>query len=205
MKLFERLRWLPTDRLTPGTADVSGKSCVLATLVGDTPGTSSASSRKLRPLSGRLWTSACRTPCRRSGCAPPRAPSPRAFTVTVASTAADGERDRQFERRADRQRERPRRVAEAARRPRSRTGRRAGTGNRNRPSRSVTVVAVDVRLRVPRATPAAPGTTAPDGSVTRPLTTGVVNRLLRPDSSGAREQHARKRQSSQHSARNTST
>ena len=29
MKLFERLRWLPTDRLTPGTADVSGNSCVL--------------------------------------------------------------------------------------------------------------------------------------------------------------------------------
>jgi hypothetical protein len=57
MKLFERLRWLPTDRLTPGTADVSGKSWVLPTLVGDTPGTSSASSRKLRPFSGRLRTS----------------------------------------------------------------------------------------------------------------------------------------------------
>ena len=54
MKLLEKLRWLPTERLTPGTADVSGKSCVLATLVGETPGTSSARSRKLRPFSGRL-------------------------------------------------------------------------------------------------------------------------------------------------------
>ena len=59
MKLFERLRWLPTDRPPPGTADVSANSCVLPTLVGDTPGTSSARSRKLRPFIGRLCTSAC--------------------------------------------------------------------------------------------------------------------------------------------------
>ena len=34
---------------------------MLPTLVGDTPGTSSARSRKLRPFSGRLCTSACET------------------------------------------------------------------------------------------------------------------------------------------------
>ena len=61
MKLLEKLRWLPTDRPPPGTAEVSAKSCVLATLVGDTPGTSSARSRKLRPFIGRLRTSACDT------------------------------------------------------------------------------------------------------------------------------------------------
>ena len=57
MKLFEKLRWLPTERPPPGTAEVSAKSCVLATLVGDTPGASSARSRKLRPLSGVVRTS----------------------------------------------------------------------------------------------------------------------------------------------------
>ena len=34
-KLFERLRWLPTESVMPGTAEVSGNSCVLAMLVGD--------------------------------------------------------------------------------------------------------------------------------------------------------------------------
>jgi hypothetical protein len=34
---------------------------VLFVLVGDTPGTSSARSRKLRPFIGRLWISACGT------------------------------------------------------------------------------------------------------------------------------------------------
>ena len=57
MKLFDRLRWLATDRLTPGTAEVSGKSCALPTFVGETPGTSSASSRKFRPFIGRLLAS----------------------------------------------------------------------------------------------------------------------------------------------------
>src|SRR5262245_59595453 len=61
MKLFEKFRWLPIDRPAPGTADVSGNSCVLATFVGDTPGTSNARSRKFRPFSGRLLTSACET------------------------------------------------------------------------------------------------------------------------------------------------
>jgi hypothetical protein len=61
MKLLERLRWLPTDTLMPGTADVSGKSWVLPMLVGETPGIRSASSRKLRPLSGRLRISVCET------------------------------------------------------------------------------------------------------------------------------------------------
>ena len=40
MKLLEKLRWLPTEMPLPGTAEVSAKSCVLATLVGETPGTS---------------------------------------------------------------------------------------------------------------------------------------------------------------------
>ncbi len=53
MKLFEKLRWLPTEMPLPGTAEVSAKSWVLATLVGDTPGTSNARSRKLRPFRGR--------------------------------------------------------------------------------------------------------------------------------------------------------
>jgi hypothetical protein len=59
MKLFERLRWLAMDSPCPGMADVSANSCVLLVLVGETPGTSSARSRKFRPFIGRLWTSAC--------------------------------------------------------------------------------------------------------------------------------------------------
>jgi hypothetical protein len=61
MKLFERLRWLPTERLAPRTAEVSGKSCVLFRFAGETPGTTSASSWKLRPLSGRFLTSISET------------------------------------------------------------------------------------------------------------------------------------------------
>ena len=61
MKLLERLRWLAIEMPWPGTADVSAKSCVLPMLVGETPGMSSARSRKLRPFIGRLWTSACGT------------------------------------------------------------------------------------------------------------------------------------------------
>src|SRR5215813_11474702 len=54
MKLLEKLRWLPIEIPWPGTADVSGKSWLLAVLVGETPGISSAISRKLRPFDGRL-------------------------------------------------------------------------------------------------------------------------------------------------------
>ena len=61
MKLLERLRWLAIESPCPGTAEVSAKSCVLFVFVGDTPGTSSARSRKLRPFIGRFWTSACGT------------------------------------------------------------------------------------------------------------------------------------------------
>ena len=61
MKLLERLRWLAIDSPCPGTAEVSAKSCVLLVFVGDTPGTSSARSRKLRPFIGRFWTSVWRT------------------------------------------------------------------------------------------------------------------------------------------------
>ena len=59
MKLFERLRWLPTEMPTPGTAEVSAKSCVPPpTLASDTPGASSARSSTFRPFSGRFLTSA---------------------------------------------------------------------------------------------------------------------------------------------------
>ena len=61
MKLLEKLRWLPTEMPCPGTADVSANSCVLPMLVGDTPGTSRARSRKLRPFIGSASTSACDT------------------------------------------------------------------------------------------------------------------------------------------------
>ena len=61
MKLFDRLRWLPTEMPWPGTADVSANSCVLAVFVGDTPGTSRAMSRKLRPFIGSEATSCCGT------------------------------------------------------------------------------------------------------------------------------------------------
>ena len=61
MKLFERLRWLAIESPWPGTAEVSANSCVLLVLVGETPGTSSARSRKFRPFIGRFWTSACGT------------------------------------------------------------------------------------------------------------------------------------------------
>ncbi len=47
--------------MTPGTAEVSGKSCALFTLVGETPGTSNATSRKLRPFNGRFLTSGSET------------------------------------------------------------------------------------------------------------------------------------------------
>ena len=86
MKLLEKLRWLPTDRPPPGTADVSAKSCVLPTLVGDTPGTSSARSRKLRPFIGRFLTSACETvPAIWLRAASSTVASP--VTVTLVSTA----------------------------------------------------------------------------------------------------------------------
>ena len=61
MKLLEKLRWLATDRPLPGTAEVSAKSWVLAMLVGETPGTSSARSRKLRPFMGSALASVAET------------------------------------------------------------------------------------------------------------------------------------------------
>ena len=61
MKLFEKLRWLPIESPGPGTADVSANSCVLPTLVADTPGMSSARSTKFRPFIGRFLISACVT------------------------------------------------------------------------------------------------------------------------------------------------
>ena len=112
MKLLERLRWLPTDRPPPGTAEVSAKSCVLATLVGDTPGTSSARSRKLRPFIGRFRTSACDTvPAIWLRAASSTVAS--ALTVTLASSVPTRQRHRQLERRADGERQRARRVGES--------------------------------------------------------------------------------------------
>src|SRR5215469_6495472 len=63
MKLLEKLRWLLTEIPWPGTAEVSAKSCVLAVLVGETPGTSNARSRKLRPSKERFWTSLAEMVC----------------------------------------------------------------------------------------------------------------------------------------------
>ena len=59
MKLWEKLRWLPMEMPTPGTADVSANNCVELMFGGDTPGTRKARSRKLRPFIGRFATSAC--------------------------------------------------------------------------------------------------------------------------------------------------
>ena len=50
------------ERPTPATADVSAKSCVAPPLLGtDTPGTSSARSRKFRPFIGSVLISASDT------------------------------------------------------------------------------------------------------------------------------------------------
>jgi hypothetical protein len=61
MKLFDRFRCALTEIPCPGAADVSANNCVLDVLVGETPGTSRARSRKFRPLSGTVCTSACST------------------------------------------------------------------------------------------------------------------------------------------------
>ena len=84
----------------PGTADVSGNSCVLAMLVGDTPGTSSARSRKLRPFIGSAATSVSGTveaiwlrAASRTGAS--------AETSTVVVESRDGEREGQLVSAAD--------------------------------------------------------------------------------------------------------
>ena len=172
MKLLEKLRWLPTEIPWPGTADVSAKSWLLAVLVGDTPGTTRARSRKLRPFSGRFCTSACDTVpaiCVRAvsttaACAP---------TVTVLCSPATVSS-----------------IASSNAEPTvSITGRIAWAnpgwltvtsyaptlryGRRNLPSRSVSVAAVRL-VSVRRALTCAPAITEPDGSVTRPLTLANV-------------------------------
>ena len=58
-EVVRKLRWLPNDSPCPGTADISANSCVLPMFVGDTPGTSNARSRKLRPFIGRFSASCC--------------------------------------------------------------------------------------------------------------------------------------------------
>ena len=133
MKLLEKLRWLPTERPPPGTADVSAKSCVLATLVGDTPGTSSARSRKLRPFIGRFLTSVCETvPAIWLRAASSTAACP--VTVTLVSTRADRERDRQLERGTDRQRQRARGIRESLQTHRDLVAPDLQVGNRKRPA-----------------------------------------------------------------------
>ena len=112
MKLLDRLRWLPTEMPGPGTAEVSGKSCVPPTLVGETPGTRSARSRKLRPFRGRFWTSVCDTVAAiwlRAASSTVASP----VTVTFVSTRPDGQRDRQLERGAHGEREQARGVPES--------------------------------------------------------------------------------------------
>ena len=167
MKLFDRLRWLLIDKLIPGTADVSGNSCALPTLVGDTPGTRSASSRKLRPLSGTLWTSACGTvPAIWLRAASRTVVSP--VTVTLVSTAPTVS-DTGSSKAAPTVRERR---CVASRNPGLPTTSSYNPtrryGNLKRPSRPVAVVAV-TPVFVFRAATLAPSTTAPDGSATRPL------------------------------------
>ena len=95
MKLLEKLRWLPTEMPWPGTAEVSAKSWLLAVLVGETPGTSSARSRKLRPLSGSVRTSVCET-VPAIWVRAVSSSSASAVTVTFALRRCDRERDRQF-------------------------------------------------------------------------------------------------------------
>ena len=165
-KLLERLRWLLTESPTPGTADVSGNICVAGTLVGETPGTSSAASRKLRPLSGRLRTSS-------SGMVPAiwlRAASRTvvpAVTATSVFTLPTAERDGQFEGCTGRERQRLRRIAK----PRLAHGDDVRADLQvGEPEASLGVGAVFAVTLVAtwRAVTSAPRTTAPDGSTTRP-------------------------------------
>ena len=111
-KLLERLRWLPTEMLMPGTADVSGNSCVLAMFVGETPGTSNASSRKLRPFIGSALTSASGTVAAIWLRAPSRT-GVSAETLTVVSSPAGDSVEGKFIGGADPKRQPPRRIAEA--------------------------------------------------------------------------------------------
>ena len=150
MKLFEKLRWLPTEIPLPGTAEVSAKSCVLAMLVGDTPGTSRPRSRKLRPFMGSALASTADT-------------VPAIWLRAVSRTervagdgdgvleAADLERDRAAGTRS-------RRSGRASGSPllkpclptRSSYGPIFRNGKRKRPSESVAGGGRDVRLQVTR-------------------------------------------------------
>ena len=98
-KLFDRLRWLPTEMLMPGTADVSGNSCVLAMLVGDTPGTEQREFEEVPAVHGQRLTSASDTVAAiwlRAA----SSTAASAVTVTLDSRPPSGQRDRQLERRA---------------------------------------------------------------------------------------------------------
>ena len=98
-EIVRRLRWLPTDRPPPGTADVSAKPVGCWRWSAATPGTSSARSRKLRPFTGGSLTSACDT-CRRSGCVPLQDGRVRADRH-VRLHVADLQHHRQLERGSD--------------------------------------------------------------------------------------------------------
>ena len=151
-----------------GTAEVSAKSCVLATLVGDTPGTSSARSRKLRPFIGRLRTSVCETVPAiwlRAASSTVRLP----LTVTVVSTPLDRSDDRQLERGTRRSASPGVGIGEPPGARLISYGPTLRYGNRKRPSASVCVSAVTF-VSIWRARHLRAGHHASDGSVTRPLT-----------------------------------
>ena len=169
MKLFERLRWLPIDRLTPGTAEVSGKSCVLATLVGDTPGRAarargscgrSSGQRRLPPPEtvAAIWLRAASS----------TVASP--VTVTLVSIAPTPSVSGSSNAAPARELEPAGHVLEAvkvdddfvgadAEVGKAEAARRVGDGRRGH-----------VRLPACRAVTCAPGTTPPEVSTTRPLT-----------------------------------
>ena len=113
MKLLDRLRWLPTEIPTPGTAEVSGKTCVPPpTLVSETPGTSNARSRKFRPFIGRFLTSAWDTvPAIWVRAASSTVPSP--VTVTLVSIDPTGKDTVSSYRASDRHRQRAPGVGES--------------------------------------------------------------------------------------------
>ena len=168
MKLLEKLRWLPIETPWPGTADVSANSWVLAVLVGDTPGTSSARSRNCRPFIGSVWISSCDTVT---------AIWLRAASTIVASpvtvTSASKFPSVSITEMSNAEPTVSVRVRVGAENPCRCTVTSYGPtlryGKRNRPSWSVTVSDWTC-VCVCSATTSAPGTTAPCGSRTRPLT-----------------------------------
>ena len=183
MKLFEKLRWLPTEIPLPGTAEVSANSCVLGMLVGETPGTSRARSRKLRPFRGSALASTADT-------------VPAIWLRAVSRTervggdgdgvldASDLEGDGQLE--CGRRRSGPAsgsRALNPCLPTRSSYGPILRNGKRNRPSESAAAAVVTFVCRC-RAVTSAAGTAAPCGVDHAPGDARVVDRLLAPGAEG---------------------